>query len=176
MRWFGRSGILLLAATLVAITLIVLLVYVPQGRVLGGLRTQIAAKVTAVEADARKAAVVPGLLRQIQDMKERYSNFDRRLPKRVELGAYLKDISVSMASQKLANPVIQPGDPTREALYNTLPITMSFRGNYLDLANFLLRLDKMERLTSVQKLKVTRENEQSDLTIEMSMNIYFTES
>ena len=53
---------------------------------------------------------------------------------------------------------------------------MRFRGSYLSLVDLLQRIDKMERLTRVQRLKITREKQGDSLDIELQMNIYFTES
>jgi hypothetical protein len=58
---------------------------------------------------------------------------------------------------------------------------MRFKGSYLTSVDFFKRIDKMERLTRIQKLKITNkpsEDEQRDpiLDIELQLNIYFTES
>lgn len=158
------------------VTAAVVFVYVPQGKRLDELRTALTTQELALAADATKAAVVPALLRQVESMKLRYKDFDRRLPKRRELGGFLRDISGHLNQGDLSNQLIEPSNPSREELFHTLPIIMRFKGSYLALAGFLQRIDKMERLTRVQTLKIAREKTGNDLDIELQMNIYFTES
>jgi len=156
----------------------VALVFRPQGRQLYELRTQIATRQNVLESDAQKVAVVPEMLRQVQEMKQRYRDFDRKLPKRKELGGFLREISGNLSEERLANQLIEPGNPSREELFNTLPIVMKFRGSYLSLASFLKRLDEMQRLSRVEKLKIdcNAKDDSAALDIEVLLDIYFTES
>jgi Tfp pilus assembly protein PilO len=156
----------------------VALVFRPQGRQLDELRTQIATRQNVLESDAQKVAVVPEMLRQVQEMKQRYRDFDRKLPKRKELGGFLREISGNLSEERLANQLIEPGNPSREELFNTLPIGMKFHGSYLSLASFLKRLDEMQRLSRVEKLKIdcNAKDDSAALDIEVLLDIYFTES
>jgi Tfp pilus assembly protein PilO len=119
------------------------------------------------------------MVRQVEEMKTLYQNFDRRLPGRQELGGFLREISSNLSEEGFTNKVIEPAQPARETLFHTLPIILRFRGSYPSLASFLQRLERMERLTQVQRLSVARAGSKmagDDLRIEVRMNIYFTES
>lgn len=174
-RMMKESWIVLGLLTGVVATAVIFL-YRPQSRMLDELRTGITTQELALAADAKKAAVVPSLLREVESMRLQYKDFGRRLPKRRELGGFLRDISGHLNQGDLSNQLIEPGNPSREELFHTLPIIMRFKGSYLSLAGFLQRIDKMERLTRVQTLKITREKDGDSLDIELQMNIYFTES
>ncbi|RPI59734.1 MAG: hypothetical protein EHM48_08425 [Planctomycetaceae bacterium] len=163
----GLAGVVLVGVTLV--------VFVRQGRQLDDLKGQIASRQAALETDAQQVAVVPTLIRQVQDMKNRYSDFDNKMPKRHELHAFLKQVSTSLSDAGLSNQSIEPGNPTREEHFNTLPIIMRFKGNFLALAGFLDDLQKTERLSRVQSIKIASD-EKGELNILLQMNIYFTES
>ena len=158
------------------------LVYLPQRGRLHDLRTEIAQEKARLLGDTERSSAVPAMLRQVQTMRKRYTNFDRRLPKRKELGGFLREISGNLAQENLANQLIEPGSPTRAKLFHTLPIVVRFQGSYLSLASFLKRLEEMERLTQVQRLSISRRSQPDraapaeDLHIEVLMNIYFTES
>lgn len=153
-------------------------VYIPQRLRLEEIRGKIATEKNQLASDGQKAAVIPEMLRQVQDLKKVYKNFDRRLPKRQELGGFLREISGHMAEEQLSDQLIEPGNPTPEDLFHTLPIIMRFKGSYLSLGSFLKQLETMERLTRVQKLIIDSENKEKEgiLDIELQMNIYFTES
>lgn len=176
MHRFSKTSCAMLALVMGVVLAVMLLVYVPQARKLQRLRSQIAFRQTTLTDDSEKASVVPAMLQRVEAMKRRYKDFDRRLPKRKELGGFLREISSHLAGEGLSNQLIEPGNPSQAKLFHTLPIIMRFHGRYLDLAAFLKQLESMERLTRVQKLKVVRSKETNTLDIEMQINIYFTES
>ena len=153
----------------------ILVVYMPQDRKLDELREQIVTQRNQLGEDVEKTAVIPVMVQQIDTMKQRYKGFDRRLPKQRELALFLREISSILASQELSNQLTEPGNPTQEELFYTLPIIMKFRGPYLSLASLLKRIDGMERLTRIQKLSIATDKKGKDLNIELQMNIYFKE-
>jgi len=159
------------------------LVYIPQQRALNRLRAEISREKIRLADNARICSTVPAMLKQVQTLKKRYSNFDQRLPQQIELGGFLREISGDLAQESLLNQSIEPGNPRRSDLFHTLPIMLRFRGTYLSLASFLKRLSEMERLTQVERITISGENgkpskpgEPWGLNIEVLMNIYFTES
>ena len=172
-----KDNLVVLGILGVFVTLALLLVYIPQSKDLSDLETRITTRQRKLTDDSERAAVVPDLQRTVNLMKARYRGFDRRLPKQKELAGFLKEITRYLAAdEKLSfNGEIRPGTSTKEELFHTLPIIMKFKGSYLALAGLLERIDKMERLTRVQKLTATY-GETGDLNIELQLNIYFTES
>jgi type IV pilus assembly protein PilO len=173
----------ILAGLLLAMVLAAVLgLYLPQSRKLSQIQSQIVNHKLAMDNDLQSCQAVPELARQVVDMKNRYRNLDRRLPKQKELGGFLKEISTNLLQAKLTNQTIEPGKPDSAELYRTLPIVMKFEGNYLSLANFLKRIDGMERLTRVQKMNIGLDREAGKdkplekVNIELQLNIYFTES
>ena len=150
--------------------------FIPQNNQLQDIRSQIAAQEVQLASDIHQSSVIPSIIQQIERMKQRYKGFDKRMPKSKELAGFLKEISGILASQQISNQIIEPGNPTREQLYHTLPIIMKFEGNYLSLARLLERIDQMQRLTRVNKLSISESDEENKLNIELHMNIYFTET
>jgi Tfp pilus assembly protein PilO len=167
--------VLLLAAAIAAVA--VLVIYVPQERKLESVKTQIATQKLTLEDGMTRAAVVPQMARNVQNLKGRYKDFDRRLPKSKELGGFLQEITSIQEGAALADARMDTGSPISEELFNTMPIKMHFRGQYLALADFLRRLTNMQRLTRVQQLLITSPTtEGEDLDIEVLVNIYFTKT
>ncbi len=152
-------------------------VYVPQSRKLNELRGEVVAQEEAIKMDLQRATVVPEIRNQVQELRNRYVNWQRRLPKQKELGQFLREISTQISDRSLSNQVIEPGNPTREELYHTLPIIMKFDGPYPSMAQFLQGLEKMERLTRVQRIRVKNDpKKDGEVDVELRLNIYFTES
>ena len=176
MKGLARDGMIMGGIVVTMTVAGLLLGYLPSARKLDKIRENAAAMKLSLEADGQRACVVPELLRQVEIMKGKYKDFDRRLPKRQELGGFLRTISEGLSEANLTNQTIEPGRPAQEDLFFTLPIVMKFRGSYLSLAEFLERIDGFERLTRVQKLDIMPGGEGGALDITVQMNIYFTES
>jgi Tfp pilus assembly protein PilO len=171
-----RDNLILTGVVAAIVVAATVLVYAPQTRTLGRLQDKVAAQDLLLAQDAQRASSVPDLARQVEQLRSRYKDFDRRLPKSKELGGFLREISNNLAKERLEDLVINPGNPTREELFHTYPIVMRFRGSYLSLAAFLQRVGEMERATRIQNLKISRVGDDAALNIELQLNIYFTES
>lgn len=172
---FGKDTLLMLAPVAIIVIGAVVLVFMPQSGQLKRLNTQITAQTYKLRAESEQASVVPELVRRVEGMNHRYKDFDHCLPKRTELGGFLCDIARHLDEHELSNQSIEPGNPTRSELFHTLPITMRFRGSYMNIARFLRRLDEMERLSRVEMLQIVGDEGQQDLEAEIQINIYFTE-
>ncbi len=175
-KWSRENWIMLGLAGAVVVVMI-LAVFIPQGKKLDSIKTSIAARKIALADGTKKAAVVPQMVRKVESMKSRYKDFDRRLPKSKEMGEFLQEITAVRAASELTEARMETGTPVSEELFNTMPIRMRFRGRYLALAELLRRLDGMQRLTRVERLVIKSSGEApDDLDIELQMNIYFTKS
>jgi Tfp pilus assembly protein PilO len=171
-----KDGWVLLGVAVVMLVAATAIVYYPQSSQLQKIRTQIVTEQRALEADAQLAQTVPDLIVQLQALKTRYRDFDRKLPKSQELHEFLRQISGYLGQKEL-----RTDGTTREEYFNTLPITLKFKSSYLNLAGFLERVENMERLSRVQKLIINRDDKNKsengdDLDVELQMNIYFTET
>jgi len=177
-----RDNLIVVGVLLAIVVAGAVLVYLPQRKQLRDLRTRTARQKIHLVENAGRASSVPSLLRHVQVMKKHYRNFDRRLPAQQELGGFLREISGNLSEeQSLSNQLIEPGNPTRSKLFHTLPIILRFQGSYLSLASFLKRLERMERLTQIEKLSITScspapAGTTQGVDIELLMNIYFTEN
>jgi len=173
----SRESWVMLAVAAMLVIAAAVWVYRPQGRKLAGLRAQITAQKLAMESDAKRAAVVPEMMRKVQEMKGRYKDFDQRLPRSKELGGFLQEVTRIQSGSQLGEARMDTGNPVSEELYNTMPIKLRFRGSYLALADFLKDIDRMQRLTRVQRLAILSPKDDSEtLEIELLMNIYFTKT
>jgi Tfp pilus assembly protein PilO len=175
-----RDNLIMVGILAAMVVGMALSVFLPQHRQLRTCQAQ-AARVRLEMADkSQQAAVVPQMVRQVEELKAMYKNFGRRLPARKELGGFLHEISSNLSRDQFSQQVIEPGQPAREKLFHTLPIILRFKGTYPALASFLTGLSEMERLTQVQKLSISnssgRDEDGAELDIELRMNIYFTES
>ena len=189
---FTKDSLVALLLLVAGVAVAMMFVYVPQDKELRSLQKKIVSQKREIGRRTDRASVVPKLLRETAAMKARYKNFDRRLPQQKELGGFLREISGHISSDRFSQQIIEPGRPAREPLFNTLPIIMKFKGSYLGLGTFLDQINKMERLTRVQRLTINAPMPGADggegkngkthkmladtLDIELQLNIYFSAS
>ncbi|MCE5327287.1 MAG: type 4a pilus biogenesis protein PilO [Planctomycetaceae bacterium] len=167
------------------------LLYLPQKKRLEAVKADIAAGKIEIAEQAAKTASVPELLRRVDEMQKQLNKFDRRLPQRRELDGFLREINTRLTEAGLRDALIEPGNPLKEELFNTLPIIMRFRGSYLSLANFLEGIHHMDRMACVHSVRIGQERggdmrrgaqgeaekimgDTAKLDIELQLNIYFT--
>ena len=175
--FFSRDNLIVMGIlTVISITYFAV-VYRIQSAAAEDISARTAEARRLLEADAIQASRVPPMLHQIEQMKQRYNDkeWGRRLPERQELAGFLHEIASGLSKEKLSNQFIQPGNPSQSPLYNRLPITLKFEGDFLALARFLKRIDDMTRLTRIECLAINSGTDPEKLEIEIGMNIYFTE-
>ena len=173
-----RDSLIVLGIVAAITVTYVVVVYRRQSSTLEAVGGEAAECRRQLEGDLVKTAPIPHMARDIETMKRRFDkDWQRRLPQRQELAGFLREISTHLSEAGLRSDatVIEPGRPTRGTLYNRLPITMKFEGDFLSLASFLKRVDDMTRLTRIEKLRIVPDADGDLLKIEVGMNIYFTE-
>ena len=174
--WMRNHWVALAMAAALLVTFLIA-VNDPQGQRLADTRQQIAERRAKVAEDAARARQVPRMRKQVAELRRQLKGFDRRLPRQREMGGFLKEISAALQSGGLTEPAIQPGSPTSGDLYNRLPILMRFESGFMDLVEFLDRLDGMTRLTRVERIHIQPSTDDGHrVKVDMQVNIYFTES
>ena len=172
----GKQILVTLGLVVLLIVVAVVGLFLPQQRTLEKIETDMAATQAELSENEILAQTVPALIEQVERMKLLYKDFDRRLPVQDELGGFLESISTDLIDSQLVDQLIERKNPIPGELFYTLPVIMKLSGTYLDTAEFLGRLDSMERLARVEKMKIHRNPNESDLDIELQINIYFTAS
>ncbi len=173
---FSRDNLIVMGILAVITVTYFAVVYRAQSAQIEDVGARTAEIKRRIEDDAVNASRVPPMLRKIEGMKRRYNKeWDQRLPRQQELAGFLREISSGLSQAKLTNQFIQPGDPFRRPLYNCLPIILKFEGNFLAMAGFIKRVDEIIRLTRIEHLKIESNEETGNLSIELGLNIYFTE-
>jgi Tfp pilus assembly protein PilO len=173
---FDKENLIMLGVVAALSAGYLLAVYRTQSETLADYKARIHEAHLQMEQDAEKARQVAPMTREIEAMKQRFNKeWDRQLPQRQELGVFLREIAGNLAQSNLSNTITQPGNPTKGSLYNRLPITMKFEGDFMSLTAFLRSIDSMSRLTRIDRLLIKPAEKEESLEIELGMNIYFTE-
>jgi Tfp pilus assembly protein PilO len=175
MQWTRNNWVALVAFCVLS-GAYVIFVHVPLTSRLNDLRAEVSRTEAKIAEDKVSADRIEPLRREVDESRRQFKDFDRRLPRQQELGEFLREISNTAQEQHLESQRIQPGSPTRDKLYNRMPIILNFNGSFTDVVGFLEGLGKLTRLTRIERIEMKPTGEGQNLQVEMQVNIYFTES
>ena len=166
-----------IALTLAVVCLFVLFVHVPQRRQLDQLKQERAAQNEKLQEAQKKCSGLAPLHDRVKALRKAMAHFNQRLPDRSELGEFLKEIVASMKLAQLQSQEIRPQSPISTDRYSKMPIHLSFKGSFRDVCLFLHSIETMTRLTRLEELTITAEDESSTrIKANMVLNIYCTRS
>lgn len=78
----------------------------------------------------------------------------RRLPTGTNLQVFITDVAVIAKEEGVRLNSFKPGSPDLKEFYAGVPINLQFEGSYHSIARFFYRLSQLERIVSVDKLKL----------------------
>lgn len=169
-QWIlGSSMVLLVAA-------FYLFGYRPTTGRMSELRAQIETKARELESNQVRTKVRPEVEQMVNDKRRMLARFDKQLPRHVEWGQFLNDITVLRDQAGLRDCHIIPTGAKPNDLFVEFPINVKFQGDFLSVFSFLRQMEQMQRLTRVRDLTVTAKQPGSGIVdVSLSMNIYYTE-
>jgi type IV pilus assembly protein PilO len=111
---------------------------------------------------------------KIAELQQAVNFFESKLPQAKEVDSVLKEVWQRAESNSLQIKTIKTPKAKRGAKYSEQAMEMSLSGNFNGFYTFLLQLEKLPRLTRVQKMALTKINEHDgDMQAEMTLTIYF---
>jgi type IV pilus assembly protein PilO len=96
--------------------------------------------------------------REVERLKERLREAEERLPKSAELDKVLRDVDYEAKQAGLRVDRFEPQPEAQDATagVSRVPLKMTVRGNYHELAVFLDRIAKMSRIVNITDLMMDR--------------------
>ncbi len=133
-------------------------------------------KTRELESNRRETSIRNMLQLEVDDLRRRLARFDKQLPRQVEWGQFLNDITLLRDQAGLRDCHIIPTGAKPNDLFVEFPIHVKFQGDFLSVFSFLRQMEQMQRLTRVRDLTVKTKAPGSGLVdVSLSMNIYYTE-
>lgn len=140
------------------------------------LRAQLDLKTRELESNRRETAIRETLQIEVDDLRYRLARFDKQLPRQVEWGQFLNDITLLRDQAGLRDCHIIPTGAKPNDTFVEFPIHVKFEGDFLSVFSFLRQMEQMQRLTRVRDLTVKAKQPGSGVVdVSLSMNIYYTE-
>jgi Tfp pilus assembly protein PilO len=174
--WCARAQWVLAISFVVICAAFYLFGYRPSTARLYALRGQIDLKAREIDANRQETAIRNKLQLEVDELQRRLARFDKQLPRHVEWGQFLNDITLLRDQAGLRDCHIIPTGAKPNDLFVEFPIHVKFEGDFLSVFSFLRQMEQMQRLTRVRDLTVrAREPGSGVVDVSLSMNIYYTE-
>jgi type IV pilus assembly protein PilO len=119
------------------------------------LDTEIATQEAKLVELEQKAQHRTQFLREVERLKQRLREAEEQLPKQAEIPKVLRDIDYEAKQAGLRVDRFEPQPEALQGDFAAMPLKMTVRGNYHELAVFLDRLAKMPRIVNVTDLNMT---------------------
>ena len=111
-------------------------------------------KKTEFEGKQRKAANLPALKQQLEDIKETFGDLLKRLPDKTEVAELLVDISQQGLGAGLEFELFKPGKERPTEFYVELPIQIRVIGDYHEFGNFISGVSDLPRIVTSHDIKI----------------------
>lgn len=93
-------------------------------------------------------------MREVERLKQRLREAEEQLPKQAEIPKVLRDIDYEAKQAGLRVDRFEPQGEQLQGDFAAVPLKMTVRGNYHEIAVFLDRLSKMPRIVNVTDLNM----------------------
>ncbi len=143
-----------IAAVLVPIALFWFLVYQPENAKVKGLERQVASMRKELQRAKVAARDLPRYEREMKATKERFEATSILLPRDKEIPALLRNISDLGKGAGLDFLSFKPGKEIPKDFYAEIPVDISIRGPYHNMGFFLDQVSKLDRIVTVNNIKM----------------------
>lgn len=151
----------LLAAAVLAVLGFVTLIYLPSVRRLQAMHARIQAGAVQLDAEEQQARRLPAVIGAADRLEEHLDKF-KPLPDRPLQAQFLRNVSSVAQRLRLRNMQFQPlaggefASHTPEAPVYELPVRLEFRGDFVNVFNFLRQVEELPRLLRVRDVRIRR--------------------
>ena len=94
-------------------------------------------------------------MREVERLKQRLREAEEQLPKQAEIPKLLRDITYEAQQSGLRLERFEIQAETQQGDFSQVPVKMSVRGSYNEIAVFFDRLSKMPRIVNITDLMLT---------------------
>ncbi len=136
----------------------------------------------ADEADKRRELIdlqmatadIDDLERHVDELRQAVEFFESKLPREENVQGTLTDVWQAAQKNGLSIKEFKPGNVRRDSHYSEKPISLQLSGDFEGFYAYQLELERMDRITRVPMLKLSRIDDQDGQTqAEMTLCIFF---
>jgi len=169
-----RKQIAICAAAVALVGGFVVFRYMPLHARIKDIKEAKAVELLAVSKGLAQSKQLPVLEEQLELLAESVGDYEAKIPRDRELGAFLQTIAELMKQHNLREQVIAPGEQIPAGKLRCIPVEMRCRGTLGELYAFFKGLRGLERLIRIERLRLTNDAAFSgEVTMETRAVIYY---
>ncbi len=149
-------------------------VFRPQNEEIEAAKKEIEHKELLLEKLAAATQQSADLARANNETADAIALVESRLPSTKEVEVILEQVAELARKSRLELPKVKAGKPVAAARYMEQPLEMTMRGDFDDFYEFLLKLERLDRITRILDLRLERlDNENGSMVANFTLSIYF---
>lgn len=121
--------------------------------------------------EARKR--IDSLDLQVTNLEEAVAYFETKLPNKNEIHEVLKQVTLVANKNGLQSKDVETLKSTYKNGYIQQPIKLALKGDFLSLYRFVVRLEKLERITKISEIDIKTKDNFGDVEAIMIINVYY---
>lgn len=133
-----------------------------------------AAQRLAISKASMEKAQMPVLKEQLLKLQQTVGNYQASIPSETDLGVFLQMIADLMTKCNLNEQVIAPHKEITVEGLNCIPVDMQCKGRLAQVFEFYKRMQKLERLIRIEKVKLANDADFSGrVSMQAKVVIYY---
>lgn len=117
---------------------------------------------------------LPRLEEQLLKLQARLGDYEANVPDQRAHGVFLHRIADLMKEHDLNEQVITPGKEIEADNFNCIPVTMQCKGGLAQISEFYRRLQTLDRLVRIEKVRLSNDNEYGgQVSMETEAVVYY---
>ena len=171
---FGIREIAFLAVMAGLLVAIYVLVWDKAQTKIAGMERKTEEKLKPLSDLERATSGVSDVDKKVAELEEAIKFFEKKLPQERDIDQILKEVWNMAESNQLTTKTIKTMKSQRGAAYSEQPIEMSLSGNFNGFYDFMLKLEKLPRLTRVNQLNLDKiSGKEGAMEAKLVLSIFF---
>ena len=164
--------ICVIAATIVCV--FVVFWYLPLRSKASAIKQARSERSLSIARGAADARQLPLLEEQLLKLETRLEDYEVNIPEQRDHGVFLGRIADLMKEHDLNDQVITPGKEIEADKFNCIPVNMRCKGKLAQISEFYRRLQTLDRLVRIEKVKLSNEDNYSgQVSMETDAVVYY---
>ena len=122
----------------------------------------------------RATSGVSDVDKKVAELEEAIKFFEKKLPQERDIDQILKEVWNMAEANQLTTKTIKTMKSQRGAAYSEQPIEMSLSGNFSGFYDFLLKLERLPRLTRINQMQLDKmTGRDGEMDAKLTLSIFF---
>ena len=174
MLFRGKQQVMICVIAAAIVCVFVVFWYLPLRSKANAIRQAKAERVLSIAKGAADARHLPLLEEQLLRLKARLGDYEASIPEQRAHGMFLGRVADLMKEHDLKDQVITPGEEIEAGKFKCIPVNMQCKGELAQISEFYRRLQILDRLVRIEKVKLSNDNNYSgQVSMETNAVVYY---